>query len=323
MSATAGHSSAAVPTADDTQTQRHQEMTDASGRQPTYCLRPVKLLLAGLDEHPGGWLATSPPAALTGDYVRRMAALQPMPAITFTAEELGPFGAKWIEKEGALSRSKPQSSLEFGEMFDAKVGAALATMLGGIPIVKPNSKHLTPSVPDCVEVGPVRVVGGVRPQNFDVGYRPDGVRFAYDSKTLNDKKSVAKNYQNMINDLATEATTVHSRFPYAVVAFIVAIPAPCLSEPQNSALIGTLERLGGRFEVDQPNQMAETMTLVVWDPESGEVLPDRPAPDSITRIERFSETVEKAYRSRYKGLPPHAEIGAEAEEAEAEEPGEE
>jgi len=51
-----------------------------------------------------------------------------------------------------------------------------------------------------------------------VGYRPDGLRFAFDSKTLNDKKSIGKNWQNMINDLATEATTVHSRFPYASLA---------------------------------------------------------------------------------------------------------
>lgn len=123
------------------------------------------------------------------------------------------------------------------------VGTALAAMLGGVPITTPNANALTPSHPDCVEVGPVRIIGGVRPQNFDVGYRPDGVRFAFDSKTLNDSKSVGKNWQNMINDLATEATTVHSRFPHAVVfphaivfphavvAFMVVVPEPCLPEP--------------------------------------------------------------------------------------------
>lgn len=250
-----------------------------------------------------------------------MAGLQAMPAVAFTPADLKRFGDKWTEKGGALSRSRPESSLEFGELFDARVGKALAQMLGGIPIVKPNSTHLTPAQADCVEVGPVRIVGGVRPQNFDVGYRPDGVRFAFDSKTLNDRKSVAKNYQNMINDLATEAMTVHSRFPFAVVGFMVVIPAPCLVEPQNSALIGTLERLGGRFGVDEPNQIAEAMTLVVWDPATGEVIPDRPASDSGIRLERFSETVERVYRSRYKGLPPHADVGEEAEEAFEEEPG--
>lgn len=28
----------------------------------------------------------------------------------------------------------------------------------------------------------------------------------------------------MINDLGTEATTVHTRFPYAIVAFLVVVP---------------------------------------------------------------------------------------------------
>ena len=64
-------------------------------------------------------------------------------------------------------------------------------MLGGITIDNAsNSNSLLPAYADCVEVGPVRVVGGVRSQNFDVGYRPDGVRFAFDSKILNDKKSL-------------------------------------------------------------------------------------------------------------------------------------
>ena len=250
-----------------------------------------------------------------------MAGLQPMPAIAYTPADFIRFGKKWSENGEALSRSRPESSLEFGELLDSRVGEALAAMLGGIPIEKPSSTQLTPPLPDCVEVGPVRIVGGVRPQNFDVGYRPDGVRFAFDSKTLNDRKSVAKNYQNMINDLATEATTVHSRFPFALVAFMVVIPAPCLVEPQNSALIGTLERLAGRVGVNEPNQNAEAMALIVWDPSTGQVLPDRPAPDSVIRIERFSETVERIYRNRYKGLPPHAEVGEEAEAAFEEYPG--
>ena len=105
----------------------------------------------------------------------------------------------------------------------------------------PAATSLTPSQPDCVEVSPVRIVGGVRPQNFYVGYRPDGVRFAFDSKTLNDSKSVGKNWQNMIHDLSTEAVTAHSRFPHAGVAFIVIVPEPCLGEPQRSAMVETLE----------------------------------------------------------------------------------
>lgn len=156
-------------------------------------------------------------------------------------------------------------------------------------------------------MGPVRIIGGVRPQNFDVGYRPDGVRFAFDSKTLNDQESIGKNWQNMINDLATEATTVHSRFPHALVAFMVVYPEPCVSLSHRKATIETLERLARRTAVDGPLYMAEAISLVLWRPSDGTIDPDAPSPSSPLRLEKFSEQVEAAYVSRYKGLPPHAE----------------
>ncbi len=175
--------------------------------------------------------------------------------------------------------------------------------------MSPSAKMtaLLPPEQDCVEVGNVRVVGGVRPQNFDVGYRPDGVRFAFDSKTLNDIDSVGKNYQNMINDLATEAATVHTRFPYAIVAFMVLVPTPCLVEPQRSALIGRLEGLATREGVNDPAHLAEAIALVIWDPATGSVNPDTPPVGSIARIGVFSERIQRAYFSRYQGLPPHVD----------------
>jgi hypothetical protein len=154
----------------------------------------------------------------------------------------------------------------------------------------------------------MRIVGGVRPQNFDVGYRPDGVRFAFDSKTLNDRESIKKNWQNMINDLSTEATTVHTRFPHAVAAFMVVYPIPAVEFGQRTATIQTLERMTGRLEVQDPAHMAEAISLVLWDPNTGEISPTLPSPDSPLRIERFSQQVERAYVSRYKGLPPHVEV---------------
>jgi hypothetical protein len=180
-------------------------------------------------------------------------------------------------------------------------------MLGGVPIVRPDSS--TPLIPpeaDCVEVGPVLVIGGVRPQHFDVAYRPDGVRFVFDSKTLNSTDSIRKNWQNMINDLATEAATVHSRFPHAIVAFLVALPGPSLEPTQRSAIMETLERLARRVGVDDPAHTAEAIALVLWDPASAIIDPDRPDPSSPLRIERFSEQVEAAYSVRYGAFPPHA-----------------
>lgn len=235
-----------------------------------------------------------------------MAKLATMPPVNISQTALAQFGAAWTANGGNLSRTPPQSSGQLGQVFDMAVGAALAAMLGGVSIETPNANALTPPKADCVEVGPVRIIGGVRPQNFDVGYRPDGVRFAFDSKTLNDAKSVGKNWQNMINDLATEATTVHSRFPHAVVAFLVVIPEPCLPEPQRSAMIETLERLARRVKVEDSDYMAEAIALVVWNPADGSISDTVPSPNSPLRLETFSARVESAYVSRYKGLPPHA-----------------
>lgn len=235
-----------------------------------------------------------------------MARLQEMPPVTIAQADLARFGETWRNSRGRLSRTPPQSSSQLGNLFDSAVGTALAVMLGGIPVAKPLSTALTAPVADCVEVGPVRIIGGVRPQNFDVGYRPDGVRFAFDSKTLNDADSVKKNWQNMINDLATEATTVHSRFPHAVVAFMVIIPTPCLVEPQRSAMIETLERLARRNNVEAPDYMAEAISLVAWNPDDGSIETGVPQPTSPLRLEKFHTFVEAAYVNRYKGLPPHA-----------------
>lgn len=232
-----------------------------------------------------------------------MAALQTMPPISLPTNQFQTFGARW--QRG--SKFSKKDGMDFGSLVDAAVGDALAEMLGNVQIVVPSATQLQPTHADCVEVGPVRIVGGVRPQNFDVGYRPDGVRIAFDSKTLNDHKSVGKNWQNMINDLATEATTVHSRFPTAVVGFVVAIPTPCLpAGARSNAIIGTLTRLGGRVLVDEASHQAEALSLVSWDPATGQIDPAVPDPQSPLRIERFSEDVERAYHDRFQGLPPHA-----------------
>lgn len=204
------------------------------------------------------------------------------------------FAAAFDKKQG----------MDFGSVFDQAVGKALGEMLGGIDVVK-GATTLLPPQPDCVEVGPARIIGGVRPQNFDVAYRPDGVRIAYDSKTLNDISSVRKNWQNMVNDLGTEATTVHTRFPYAIVAFIVAIPKPALAASQQADLIRTLERLATRRHVLDQDHLAEAISLVVWDPVLGVVDETVPPVGSPLRHENLMPAIFASYNDRYKGLPPH------------------
>jgi len=231
-----------------------------------------------------------------------MAALQTMPSVCLPPAELKAIAAHWNEADLTLPKSWGE---RLGKLCDRTVGECLGVMLGGIPVVKPEkSTALLPPRADCVEVGPARVIGGIRPQNFDVAYRPDGVRFAYDSKTLNTRKSLSKNYQNMINDLGTEAATVHTRFPSAIVAFIVAVPEPCLATHRRN-LTSALTRLCGRRSSGGDVHKAEAISLVVWNPSTGLVDDDWPSKGSLLRIEQFSSQVELCYTDRFAGLPPH------------------
>ena len=186
-----------------------------------------------------------------------MPELQEMPQISIPQATLARWGAFWLGASGSAKadgnpqQKRPNSfdkkqGMEFGRVFDEAFGAALAKMLGDVSVVRPNANALTPTESDCVEVGTARVIGGIRPQNYDVAYRPDGPRVVFDSKTLNDESSIRKNWQNMINDLASEAATVHIRFPFCIVAFIVVMPAPAVRSPQLRGIVNTLERLGSR-----------------------------------------------------------------------------
>jgi hypothetical protein len=244
-----------------------------------------------------------------------MAALaESMPRLDIPLKELAGWGQLWLgevnpqtgqpKSPNAFDR---QQSVNFAQFIDREFARCLAVALGGISVQPPNGRSLLPPAPDCVEVGAVRVIGGVRPQNYDVAYRPDGPRVVFDSKTLNDEDSIRKNWQNMINDLATEATTVHIRFPYAIVAFLVMVPAPALADKQEFDIIRTLERLATRKDVLDQAHLAEAVSLVVWHPASGKVHPDIPPKASPLRVEQLSASLFPHYLERYKGLPPHSE----------------
>lgn len=199
-------------------------------------------------------------------------------------------------------------SVNFGYVFDKLFAHALASFLGGIKVHPPKGNSLLPPAADCVEVGATRIVGGIRPQNFDVAYRPDGPRVVLDSKSLNDRKSIGKNWQNMVNDLATEAATIHTRFPYAVVAFMVILPKPALEAKQQADIVRTLERLGTRERSQDEHHLAEAIALIIWDPDSGVIDETAPGVESSIGLKHFSEKIGRCYSDRYKGLPPHSFI---------------
>lgn len=237
-----------------------------------------------------------------------------MPQVVVPQAELAQWGAQWQGTTNPTTgKAKDafcfdrQQSVNFASFIDSAFAHSVAEMLGGIPVEVAKRNALLPKVPDCVETGQVRIIGGIRPQNFDVAYRPDGPRVAFDSKTLNDRKSVNKNWQNMVNDLGTEAATVHTRFPYAIVVFVVVIPEPALADKQRTDLLRVLGRLGAGREALDPPHLAEAVSLIVWDPATGQINPETPPADSHLRIERLSDTVYAGYVHRYAGMSPHEE----------------
>lgn len=241
-----------------------------------------------------------------------MATLTNIPEIMFDVDKMKEWGLIWLGTQNSKGEVKQEKcfdkkqGMDFGKFLDPVIASALAKMLGDIRVVVPkSSKALIPPEDDCVEIGDTKVVGGVRTQNFDLVYRPDGIRIAYDSKTLNDEKSIKKNWNNMINDLAAEATTVHTRFPYSLVLFFIVIPKDALKENQATDLIRTLERMNERKGIQEENHRAESIALVVWDPHTGVIDMGTPGNESSLRLEKFGKRVEEIYFSRYKGLPPH------------------
>lgn len=241
-----------------------------------------------------------------------MAELRSMPQLEISTDDLQLWGRRWLDTTNDISGKNKNSEafdkmqgMRFAGFVDMAFGKALAEMLGGIDIENPRATSLIPAKPDCVEVGTVRVIGGVRPQNFDAGYRPDGPRVVFDSKTLNDKDSIRKNWQNMVNDLGTEATTIHTRFPYAIVAFIVMLPKPALDPKQSHDIIRTLERLSTRRSVIDLPHLAESISLIVWDPETGMICDETPGDESSLSYKKIPSVIETVYNDRYKGLPPH------------------
>lgn len=242
-----------------------------------------------------------------------MASLTDMPAVHIDPVLLRTWSGVWSgTRASASGKTKKAKSfdkkqgMDFGkEVFDPAVAKALSKMLGDVPIKPAKRDSLLPPEKNCIELGDTRVIGGIRPQNFDLAYRPDGMRIAYDSKTLNDAKSIQKNWQNMINDLATEATTIHTRFPYAIVIFLVIVPKQALQASQEFDMIRTLERLATRKSVQDHAHLAEAISLVVWDAQHGTIDAAIPISQSHLRLEQLPKIVTTLYLDRYKGLPPH------------------
>jgi hypothetical protein len=229
---------------------------------------------------------------------------------------LPPYGGEWMKKQKLPGKKAVgfDSAVALGNEIDLAFANALAEFLGGISVMEASQSKqpgvaLHPPSADCVEIKDVTIAGGARTQRFDVAYRPDGARIAFDGKTLNSEESWIKNWNNMINDLVAEATTVHHRYPDCVVAFLVLAPEPVLAKGSRlEDASKAIARIGGR---DQPRvdnlHLAEAISLAIWSPKTGVVSPTEPGSGvyPMLRIEHFMQRVADSYTSRFGFAPPH------------------
>ncbi|XQW84261.1 hypothetical protein ACOYR1_14135 [Thalassotalea piscium] len=178
-----------------------------------------------------------------------MAELKTMPRIDIKADLLKPWGAKWlstfVKKEGVTTEENT-----FDKADQNKFVTILDQTFGKALAIFLNN----------------------------------GPRIVFDSKSLNNNLSIGKNWQNMINDLATEATIVHTRYLYSIVAFAIIIPKPALMAKQQNDIINTLERLNTREKITDLPHLAEAISLVIWDPKTVNIDQNVPQKDSSLRI---------------------------------------
>ena len=86
---------------------------------------------------------------------------------------------------------------------------------------------------------------------------------------------------------------------------MVVVPGLALSTSQGIALIRTLERMATRKHVTDETHLAEAISFVAWDGNTGLISDVTPDANSHLHISQFSPTIYQRYIERYKGLPPH------------------
>ena len=176
------------------------------------------------------------------------------------------------------------------------------------------------------------VAGALRTTKADVSevHELDGLRLAVELKPVN--LAVGRAIWNRFGDIRTFAVNLHLKFPFAVVGGVLVVPtyeaakamppdepgngddtdtdmADPPTEPQadrKSTLhlieraIERLVRAGGRrSEADAPH-LLEGIAVVVYDPDTAEMSPTLPAPETRLRWDDFVADLVAAYRARFE-----------------------
>ena len=161
---------------------------------------------------------------------------------------------------------------------------------------------------------------GLGPKKVDVSYADErhGLLLAVSIKTIT-SAPFGKNLKNRFSDLCTEAITLHMRFPYSVVCALFAFPATANEDVTPGRTLSTFGRatkllatISGRAEYTDPGEKFENVTMMLFQPVTGDGTP--PALrllDSTTQREMTEQDYCLMLREFYNRRNPHAVLGEE------------
>lgn len=190
------------------------------------------------------------------------------------------------------------------------------------------------------EYGERVVSGALRTVNADVSeiHPLDGLRLAVELKPVN--LAVGRAIWNRFGDIRTFAVNLHLRFPFAVVGGVLVIPTYELrraTASDNEAdtqegeelerkitelagdvattsdsnrkdtrglikrAINRLVRAGGRERDSDAPHLLEAISVVVYDPDTGQLDGDLPPKGSGLRWDEFVDDLVRSYDARFEG----------------------
>jgi hypothetical protein len=156
--------------------------------------------------------------------------------------------------------------------------------------------------------GELEVAGALRTARADVSesHQLDGLRLAVEIKPVN--LAVGRAIWNRFGDVRAFAVNIHLKFPFAVVAGVLVVPTWewSASGTSKTPTLHIIDRLVRRLqrtrrretEADAPH-LLEALTVVVYDPDTGDLNPAVPPHGFGLRWDEFVSIVAETYDIRF------------------------
>lgn len=161
--------------------------------------------------------------------------------------------------------------------------------------------------------------GGLGPKKVDVSHADEqhGLKLAVSIKTIT-SPPYGKNLKNRFYDLCPEGITLHLRFPYSVICALFCLPLAADEDISPGRKVSTFERarkllatISGRQEYTDPGEKFENITMMLFQPVTGEVSvePWVRLVDALSNRVKSEPEYFESIRQIYNRRNPHAAVG--------------